>query len=326
MPGRDKKDFKKRSGRDWVSLILSLLLAFFIWLVHNLSNDYSAYLRFQVKAVTNITGHQPEAVADEILLVRGRATGFYIIRNNRRGSVPQVTLEIPPDFFTPIEESSDRFSLTANELKDKLSAALSGEINIDFIETGTLTFTFPEQSHRKVPVNPLISVIYKKQYTNVGDIVISPDSVLVYGNTEDIVNIRSVNTLPVNLTNVDKSIQGVTGLETIRGVRIDSEEIRYFIRVDRYVEVSGWMSVDVKNLPSRYSMVLIPSRVRFTARIPFTAKNDDIFDDISLTLDYNTFIHQRSSKVIPRLERGDAEIYSYSLDPPMIEAVITHDR
>lgn len=326
MSGRDKKDFKKRKGRDWVSLILSLLLAFFIWLVHNLSNDYSAYLRFQVKAVTNITGHQPEAVADEILLVRGRATGFYIIRNNRRGSVPQITLEIPPDFFTPIEESSDRFSLTANELKDKLSAALSGEINIDFIETGTLTFTFPEQSHRKVPVNPLISVIYKKQYTNVGDIAISPDSVLIYGNTEDIVNIRSVNTLPVNLANVDKSIQGVTGLETIRGVRIDSEEIRYFISVDRYVEVSGWMSVEVINLPSRHSMVLIPSRVKFTARIPFTAKNDDIFDDISLTLDYNTFIHQRSSKVIPRLERGDAEIYSYSLDPPMIEAVITHDR
>ena len=107
MSGRDKKDLKKRKGRDWVSLILSLLLAFFIWLVHNLSNDYSAYLRFQVKAVTNIKGHQPEAVADEILLVRGRATGFYIIRNNRRGSVPQVTLEIPPDFFTPIEESSD---------------------------------------------------------------------------------------------------------------------------------------------------------------------------------------------------------------------------
>lgn len=309
-----------------MSLILSLLLAFFIWLVHNLSNDYSAYLRFQVKAVTNITGHQPEAVADEILLVRGRATGFYIIRNNRRGSVPRITLEIPSELFTPVKESSDRFVLTANDLKDKLSAALSGEIDVDFVETGTLTFTFPEQSHRKVPVNPLISVVYKRQYTNVGEIVISPDSVLIYGNTEDIVNIRSVNTLPVNLTNVDKSIQGVTGLETVRDIRIDSEEIRYYIKVDRYVEVSRQMSVNVNNLPSRYSIVLIPSKVKFTARIPFTAKNDDIFDDISLNLDYNAFISQKSSKVIPRLERGDAEIYSYSLDPPMIEAVITHER
>jgi hypothetical protein len=169
-------------------------------------------------------------------------------------------------------------------------------------------------------------VVYKRQYTNVGEIVISPDSVLIYGNTEDIVNIRSVNTLPVNLTNVDKSIQGVTGLETVRDIRIDSEEIRYYIKVDRYVEVSRQMSVNVNNLPSRYSIVLIPSKVKFTARIPFTAKNDDIFDDISLNLDYNAFISQKSSKVIPRLERGDAEIYSYSLDPPMIEAVITHER
>ena len=326
MPGRDKKDFKKRSGRDWVSLILSLLLALFIWLVHNLSNDYSAYLRFQVKAVTNIEGHHPEAVADESLLIRGRATGFYIIRNNRRGSVPQITLEVPPELFTPVEEFSDRFVLTANDLKDKLSAALSGEINIDFVETSTLSFTFPEQSHRKVPVNPLISVVYKKQYINAGDIVISPDSVLIYGNTEDIANIRSVNTLPVNLSNVDKSIQGVTGLETIRDVRIDSDKIRYFIKVDRYVEVSDYLSVKVNNLPSGYSIVLIPSRVKFTGRIPFTAKNDDIFDDISLILDYNTFIRQKSSKVIPILDRGDVEIYSYSLDPPMIEAVITQER
>lgn len=326
MTGSDKKDLKKRKGRDWVSLILSLLLAFFIWLVHNLSNDYSAYLRFQVKAITNIEGHQPEAVADEILLLRGRATGFYIMRNNRRGSVPQITLEIPPELFSPIEETFDRFIVAASDLKDKLSANLSGEIDVDFIETGTLTFTFPEQSHRKVPVVPLISVVYKRQYTNVGDIVVSPDSVLIYGNTEDIVNIHSVNTLPVNLVNVDKSIQGVTGLETIRDVRIDSKEIRYFIKVDRYVEVSGQMSVQVNNLPSRHSIVLIPSRVKFTARIPFTTKNDDIFDDISLNMDYNTFIRQKSSKVIPTLEKGDTEIYSYSLDPPMIEAVLTHER
>ena len=326
MSGSDNKDFKKRKGRVLVSLILSLLLAFFIWLVHNLSNDYSAFLRFQVKVVTNITGHQPEAVADEILLVRGRATGFYILRNNRRGSVPLITLEVPPELFTPDKELPDRFCLTANNLKDKLSAALSGEIAVDFIETSILTFTFPGQSHRKVPINPLISVVYKKQYTKVGDIVISPDSVLVYGNTEDIANIRSINTLPVNLTNVGKSIQGVTRLETIRDVRIDCDEVRYFIRVDRYVEVSGQMSVKVNNLPSGYSIVLIPSKVKFTARIPFTAKNDNIFDEISLNMDYNLFINQRSSKVIPTLERGDADIYSYSLDPPMIEAVITQER
>ena len=43
-------------------------------------------------------------------------------------------------------------------------------------------------------------------------------------------------------------------------------------------------------------------------------------------MDYNLFINQRSSKVIPTLERGDADIYSYSLDPPMIEAVITQER
>ena len=43
--------------RDWVVLLLALLLAFSTWLIHNLALRYNDYLKVSVTAVCNIDGH-----------------------------------------------------------------------------------------------------------------------------------------------------------------------------------------------------------------------------------------------------------------------------
>ena len=45
------------SGRDWAVFLLALLLAFSIWLIHNLSLKYTEFMQASVEAVSNIEGH-----------------------------------------------------------------------------------------------------------------------------------------------------------------------------------------------------------------------------------------------------------------------------
>ena len=45
------------SGRDWAVLLLALLLAFSIWLIHNLSLKYNDFLTVPVVAQCSIDGH-----------------------------------------------------------------------------------------------------------------------------------------------------------------------------------------------------------------------------------------------------------------------------
>ena len=44
-------------GRDWAVLLLALLLAFSIWVIHNLSLKYNDYLTVSVAARCSIDGH-----------------------------------------------------------------------------------------------------------------------------------------------------------------------------------------------------------------------------------------------------------------------------
>ena len=67
------------SGRDWVVLILSLLLAFSVWLIHNLALKYNANLTVKVIAECNLDGHENTSAATAEITARGRATGYNII-------------------------------------------------------------------------------------------------------------------------------------------------------------------------------------------------------------------------------------------------------
>ncbi|MFB0973459.1 MAG: hypothetical protein QMB59_02700, partial [Bacteroidales bacterium] len=50
---------------------LSLLLAIFVWFIHNMSLDYSVFLQYKVNLETDLVGHAASAVSDETLLIRG---------------------------------------------------------------------------------------------------------------------------------------------------------------------------------------------------------------------------------------------------------------
>ena len=48
-------------GRDWVVFLLALLLAFSIWLIHNLALNYKDIFSVSVVAQCNISGHAEES-------------------------------------------------------------------------------------------------------------------------------------------------------------------------------------------------------------------------------------------------------------------------
>ena len=48
----------RKRGRDLAGLLFSLLLAFSIWLIHNLSLNYTQVIAVPVTARSNIEGHQ----------------------------------------------------------------------------------------------------------------------------------------------------------------------------------------------------------------------------------------------------------------------------
>lgn len=320
-------DLKKRWGRDWIVLILSLLLAFFAWFVHNISQKYSVYIQYRVFVSTNIEGRMPTSVSNETLLLKGYARGVYILRNgNGRDESAELTLELPAEVFTPSEEIPTRYTLQVASIRDKIIEELGEEFDLDYIETSTLTFDFPYQSFKRVPVLPKTDISFREQYMQMGDVEVSPDSVNIYGNKQIVDNINFISTKMISLNHVDKSVKGAVMLEPIQEVRVDQQRALYSVSVERYVENSINVKIDVTNLPADKSVILLPSRAVVTYRTPFKSRNEDYSSRMSFVIDYNDIAKSRSSKVVPKLKNEVPALLSYNIEPSLVECIITDNK
>ena len=308
-------------------LLMSLLTACFVWVMHTFSLDYSASMTYTVHVTTNLKGYAPEATARETLVLRGRGTGFYILKARGLNRKPaDLPLSLDAQYFKPVSGEPDHFEVNVAEIRDKLNDQLGERFEIDFIETGTLTFAFVPQSFVRVPVRAVLDLSFRPQYMQVGEVVLKPDSVLVYGPVPELQKLTQVGTRNISFNNVDKSLQGYADIETLPGLRIDCERVYYDITVERYVETTLTLPVTAAHVPAGRTLMILPSQVELTFRAPFRPRGGRITaEDLSLVVDWPDFIRAEGTKVIPQLVT-ERDIYSWRMKPAMVECIQVEER
>lgn len=318
-----KLELRRRRG-ELTIFIVSLLLAFFIWLAHNLTQDYFSYRQFRVTAVTSIPGFSSTSEAQEILSLGGYAKGFNIL-NRRRNAVAEIPVRIDPKLFTPDPVLENTFSINARDIQEQLAAAVGTDFQVTNVPEQKMTFVFLSQSFRKVPVTmPEPRLSFAPQYMQVGEISVSPDSVLVYGNTEDIDGIRNIETLPVHLQNLDNTTGGKVFLREVKGLRYGDSMVNYQIRVERYVEMTVTVKVAVVNAPIGTNVLVFPSRLKTLCRVPFASARKFSGDDLEFEVDYGDIVASHSSKIVPKLvASGECPIFSYETEPALVDCIIS---
>ena len=308
-------------------LLVSLLIACLVWVMHTFSLEYTASMSCLVRVTTNLQGYTPSATSRQTLLMRGKATGFYLLKIRGTGRKPvKLDIAVEGRHFKPVHGEEDTFSLPVTELRERLEEALGDRFEIDFIDAEQLTFTFTPQSFVKVPVVAVLDLDFQPQYMQVGEVTLSPDSVLIYGPVKDLQRITQVRTKRIYYTSVDKNLQGFVELEPISGLRLEVDKVSFDVNVDRYVEASAVLPVTVKGAPAGRTLMVLPSEVEVIYRSSFRPRGGRIVaDDLALVVNYADFAGAGSTKVIPRLVT-DRDIYAWRLKPEMVECIQVEGR
>ena len=194
------------SGRDWVILTLSLLLAFSVWMIHNLSLKYNANLSAKVIAICSLDGHENVSAATAEALARGRATGYNIIESYIKARRP-VKVEFNPSVMQRYD--SERFFVTGDKLVEYSHLIFGEDITVDHYISDTLFFRFPSVNHKKVPVVPVSILTYKGQYMARGPLDMTPDSVVVAGDPYLLETVKQVYTTPIRHFEISENISGL---------------------------------------------------------------------------------------------------------------------
>ena len=249
-----RKAWKIVSRRDVALFVISLFAAYVIWIVHNMSLNYTRMARVLIEARTNIDGHSNLSANTATLQARLRTTGYeWVMMNSRATSGKSQIVDIDPSDLH--YASGDTWFITSTEL-NKYSPYIFSENTVLEIVQDTLFFRFPEQNYRRVPVQAVCSIDFKSQYASVGGVKMIPDSVGVYGEPYLIDNIEKVYTERFELSNLSGTATGECKLVPIKGTRLSHKKVAYVVDVSRYVEMTEDIPILPRNVPSDRSLAI----------------------------------------------------------------------
>lgn len=315
IPGNEKV---RKDRKEWLLLLLSLLLAFIVWLIHSLSLQYSVFLEYRVTLSTSIEGRSRTATSEDILIIRGRSEGYYILRQ-RIGRLKNLTVTVLPANVT--YKDGDIFTVDCETIKSNIVEALGGNVDLEFIVSESLDFNLPEVTSKRVPVVPKASIVFDGQYMPVGDIELRPDSVDIYGDARLLGTIDSVFTETIARSGVDGPIQGLCGIVPIRRVEYSEDNVYYSMNVVRYIEESMNVPVTATGVPENKELIILPSSVTLKYRRIFSGIQYAP-ENFVLSVDYNDFIRTMDSELVPKLVSMPEGVLSWEMSPRYVDCIL----
>ena len=321
MKGFFKKIFNSLNfdGRDWAVLLLALLLAFSIWIIHNMALKYNDNLQASVVAVSNIDGHASKAINACQVTAKCRATGYKLLIYSLKNSGRNIEVTFPSSAIR--HKSGDVYYILSSEMMEYAGQIFNNGISVEHFNSDTLFYRFPFENHKKVAVDAVFSLAYRQQYMSDGKVEIQPDSVIIYGEPQRLEDITSISTKPIRYSDLHSDVRGTVKLETIQGLRTSESEIAYSIDVVRFTELRTVAPIKTVNVPAGKVMSVYPSVARVNVKYEFPPVAG-FSEDVSLTVDYNEFQESLSGKCRVKLAAPVDGVISYDVEPPFAECII----
>ena len=308
-------------GRNWIILVFSLLLAFFMWSIMKLSANYSSYVRYRLTVTTDIPGRKNVAESGDVLVIGAKSTGFRIIQNLQDKEALTLLVEgVDHKHLHKYGQEGDMFYLIPDNIRQKIQDALGADIKVETLATDTLFFIFPEQGGRKVPVEPKSIITYGKQHMPYSKLLLKPDSVFIYGDAGVISGIDRVYTQAIRNKNVSGSISGIVELAPMDGVRFSVEEVFYSQEIGRYVENTVKVPVTIGDAPSYANVAVIPQEVTIRYRQQFGKSVSLSPQDFAVEVGYDEIMLKDVVK--PRAVKMPEGILEYEIEPKFVECVL----
>ncbi len=305
-------------GREWIFLVLYLLLAFLVWVLTNLSKDYSGTVSVPVVAQCNIEGHGLESSNTVLVSARCRADGFRLVREASRQERKVVKVRF--DRGDMRRTGQDTYCIIGGTKNSYTTQFFGENVQVEAFITDTLKFIFPVETHRRVPVEVPHSLSMKPQYMLEGPVTVSPDSVTVYGEASRLEAIDKITTPRLVMSDLSESQHGVLRLNTPDGMRLSADQVSYEVPVTRYVELQATLPVGVRNVPAGRQLQVYPATAKVVIRCAFPLAKDPLAA-FALYIDWRDFSNSLTGRCVPRCPRLPAGVLEYRVEPEVFDCV-----
>lgn len=284
-----------------VVFIISFLLAMFLWMVVNLSRDYTLNINMPINL-----GDMPaeQALAEDLpgsANVSVSGEGWKLV--NIYSSPPRISVDVASSEINIF----DQVQRQLNAMPD---------LNIQNVEPERLTPKLEERVTKTVPVEPNIEISFRQQYGLIGEPTTNPDSITISGAASLLEEIESWQTDSIELTDINGNISRVIPLEQSNPlIELSDTEVTYEAEVKEFTEGETRVFLQINNLPRGRTVSFSPSFITIRYNVPIDEYNEvqELGNIFIAYVDYNQLRTDATGFVTPQIEQIGGEDYHIEL-------------
>lgn len=205
---------------------------------------------------------------------------------------PALTLR----FSDYCDTNSSMFKIDQSHLKKELSSIFRKHTSIVSVLPETISLKYTDLPGKKVPIRADIVVKAREDHTQNGALIMSQDSVLVYGDAETLNEINEVYTYHVEAMDLTDTLRRSVTIAPIKGAAIEPRSVDIVVPVEKLISQTRTVRIVVRNAPPGVRMLLFPGDVDITYSSPVSRIKDDA--GITAVVDYNSVDFKSPSKKV----------------------------
>jgi hypothetical protein len=310
-------------SRKLLTFLFFVLISAILWLVRSLGEQYETDVTYPVRYINFPDNKVLIGKVPDKLKLRVKARGFSILKSKLNLNL--VPLKFNVNSFSLNSIGKDTFYVVTETVKELLSAELD-QITILDISPDTLFFRFTNMAVKKVAIRPVIAKhdkLFQKQYMQNGAIVVTPDSIIISGSQVVVENVRYIQTEPLNLNNLNDTVQVQCTLEQKDMITYSRQKVVVLIPVDRFTEVENTFKIIPVNVPDTLNMIAIPGQTSITYSICLSNYNKSGANHMIPHIDYNDFKEKQLTRLRVFLTDTPQIISNLRFNPKETEFLIS---
>lgn len=258
--------FDIKNLKKWRLFLLFLVIAAALWYIHKLDYNYKTEVSVHVRLTMdhNSVGWIENPEFDIICMVD--AKGGDILKHNVKWN---HLIEIPASSLSMEHVGGYRYRISQGSFKDAISAAQNKLNIVQMLDTLPQLQIIPLENV-VLPIRSRIKIDCRRQYMMVNEVEFTPSAVHVRAPRTMLDTLRAIDTQPLELGDVNKSMASSINLVCPDNVILSQPSVRYSFKVTGYTELEYDLAVEFFNAPEDKSVVAVPSQVKVLVKVPLS--------------------------------------------------------
>ena len=315
-----KKNIK--ADRRLIVFLFFVFLSTIFWFLNQLEEEYVTDISLPVR-YTNMP-------ADKILVndlpeyfeIRVRAHGYKLLEYKISNKFLPFQINVNSITLRMLSGSdfSKLYALT-RLMDDKIENQLSSELEVVSISPDTIYFEFADRIFKKVPVVSGINAKPATQYMIHGNIVFSPDSVIISGAEPIVDTINEIYTNQIELLDLDANYNDDIKLNKIDNVNLSEDKVDFSINVEKFTEGTKTVKLQVANVPDSLIIRTFPKEITVTYLVALSDYEKVLPELFEAVVDFKETSNQLNRLNI-KIQNSPDYIKSLRYNPKTVEYII----